>query len=120
MSIDFDSALAAHANWKVRLRSAIASGENVDARAIGADDCCVLGKWLHGDAKRLMAGRPTYTDCVAKHAAFHREAGRVAEAINAKRLDAAGAMLDAGTPYTDASSAVGMALNRMKRELAAA
>jgi methyl-accepting chemotaxis protein len=118
MSIDIESAVAAHAQWKVKLRSAIASGETLDARSISADDCCALGKWLHGDAKRLMAGRPAFADCLGKHAVFHREAGRVAEAINAKKMDVANAMLEGGTAYAQASSAVGVALGRLKRELA--
>jgi methyl-accepting chemotaxis protein len=115
--MDIDQAIAAHAQWKVRLRAAIASGESVDARSIAADDCCALGKWLHGDARKLLGARPAYQDCVERHAAFHREAGRVAQEINARRFDQAAAMLDGGA-YTTASSAVGVAIGRLKREMA--
>lgn len=117
--MDIDQALAAHAEWKIKLRAAIANGATVDARAIGADNCCDLGRWLHGEAKALLGARPAYQDCVARHAAFHREAGRVAVEINARRFDAASAMLDGGA-YAAASSAVGVAIGRLKREMAGA
>lgn len=118
--MNIDNALAAHAAWKVKLRSAIADCETLDVRAIGADNCCELGKWLHGDAKALLGGRATYADCVEKHAAFHREAGRVAQEINARRMEAASAMLDVGGAYMNASNAVGVAISRLKREMAPA
>jgi methyl-accepting chemotaxis protein len=117
--MDLDSAVAAHAEWKIKLRTAIDRGETLDVRVVSADNCCELGRWLSADAKRLMGASPTLPDCAAKHTAFHREAGKVAQAINARQMDQARAMLAAGAAYADASSAVGVALMRLKREVAA-
>jgi methyl-accepting chemotaxis protein len=57
-----------------------------------------LGKWLHGEAKAQSGKVPAHGNCVAKHADFQREAGKVATAINAAEFERADKMLDAGTP----------------------
>ena len=120
--MDLDSAVGKHAEWKVKLRGAIQRCETLDAAAVAADNCCDLGRWLHGDARRAVgaAAGPALQDCIAKHAAFHREAGKVAQAINAGKMAEADAMLDAGSPYSAASTGVAGAISRLKRELAAA
>ncbi|MDP2215075.1 CZB domain-containing protein [Phenylobacterium sp.] len=118
--MNLDHAVAAHAEWKIKLRTAIETGDTLDAASIGADNCCELGRWLHGDAKRLLGTRAAYQESLARHADFHREAGRVAEVINRRQPEQARAMLDSGGPYAAASSAVGLALTRLKREMAKA
>ena len=118
--MDLDSASQAHAAWKVKLRTAIAKQETLDARAIGADNCCELGKWLHGDAKAQLGRFASYRDCVTKHAAFHREAGAVAQAINQQDFAKAQQLLEAGTPYSLATSAVSSAILGLKKEAALA
>lgn len=94
---------------------AIAKQETLDAASISADNCCPLGKWLHGDARGHYGKLPAYRECVDRHAAFHREAGAVATAINQKRFSQAEKMLEAGTPYAAASSAVGSAILGLKK-----
>lgn len=118
--MNLDTAIQAHAQWKLKLRSAISRCEAVDAATISADNCCELGRWMHGEGRSTLGRSPVFNDCVALHAAFHREAGRVATAINGKRYDDAEAMLAAGSAYSEASSSVGAALIRLKREVAQA
>lgn len=117
--MDLDKASQAHAEWKIKLRMAISKKEQLDARSIGADNCCPLGQWLHGDAKSQYNKLKAYSDCVSKHAAFHREAGQVAQAINQQRYADAEKMLGAGTPYAAATSAVSSAILGLKKEAAA-
>jgi hypothetical protein len=114
--MNIESALAKHAEWKLKLRSAILKQETLDAVTISKDNCCELGKWLHSEAKTKYAKLASYTDCVTKHAAFHTEAGKVANAINSKKYTEADAMLNAGTAYSSASNAVGSAILRLKKE----
>ena len=114
--MDLDHAIQKHAEWKLRFRSAIAKHETLDAAAIGRDDCCELGKWLHGDARRLFGSLESYSACVSRHAVFHSEAGRVAQAVNARKYDAAEAMMDGSSTYVTASTAVGVAIVRLKKE----
>jgi methyl-accepting chemotaxis protein len=117
--MDLDVASTAHSEWKVKLRLAIAKQEKLDAATIALDNCCPLGKWLHGEAKGLFTSLPAYKDCMAKHAVFHREAGKVALMINAGNFGAASKMLEAGTPYALASTSVGSAILGLKKAVVA-
>lgn len=114
--MDLDNAIAKHAEWKVKFRTAINKQELMDADTIAKDNCCELGKWLHGDGKSQLGTLASYAKCVAKHAAFHVEAGKVAKTINAKKYQVAEAMLNSGTPYSDASNEVGIAIIGLKKE----
>jgi methyl-accepting chemotaxis protein len=114
--MDLDSVIGKHAEWKLKLRSAISKQETMDVATISKDDCCELGKWLHGEAKTKFGRLTSYTECVTKHAGFHVEAGKIAGAINSKKYDEAEAMLNSGTAYTMASNTVGVAIMRLKKE----
>ncbi|MFZ6818751.1 CZB domain-containing protein [Undibacterium sp. Ji22W] len=114
--MDLNSAVAKHAEWKTKFRVAISKKEIMDAATIGKDNCCDLGKWLHGEGKNKFGHFATHSDCVSKHALFHIEAGKVANAINAKKFAEADAMLNAGTPYAAASSAVGISIMKFQKE----
>lgn len=116
--MDLDNAAQTHGEWKLRLRLAITKKEFVDTQVIARDDCCALGKWLHGEARQRYAGLAALGACVTQHAAFHREAGKVASAINAGDYANAEKMLDAGTPYSKVSSAVVAAILTLKKQAA--
>jgi len=117
--MDFDKAIDAHVGWKTKLRGAIASEARLDAAAIGRDSVCPLGQWLHGDAKIKYGHLPAFAGCVSAHAVFHREAGRVAAMINEKRYADADAALGAGTPYSSASTATGVAIGKLRKAVEA-
>ncbi|MDA8363971.1 MAG: CZB domain-containing protein [Gammaproteobacteria bacterium] len=114
--MDLDSAISKHAEWKLKFRTAISKQEQMDAATISKDNCCELGKWLHGDAQAQLGHLPAHADCIQKHAAFHAEAGKVAAAINARKYAEAEAMINAGTAYAQASNTVGAAIVRLKKE----
>lgn len=117
--MNLNQAIEKHAEWKVKFRSAISKKETMDADTIAKDNCCDLGKWLHGDARVQYGKLGSYAQCLVKHATFHAEAGKVARAINAQHFDQAEAMLGNGTSYFQASTAVGMAINQLKKEIGA-
>ena len=52
--MDLDGALAAHADWKIKLRAAIDNHENIDVAKLSKDNCCAFGMWLHGEAKQKL------------------------------------------------------------------
>lgn len=116
VGIDLDKALEKHSEWKVKLRTAISKREEMDAATISRDDCCDFGKWLHHGVKHHLAHEPSYGDCVSKHAAFHIEAGKIANMINAKKFSEAEAMLGNGSAFVAASTAVGVAIMRLKKD----
>lgn len=117
--MNLDTALAAHTEWKTKLRSAISAQSSLDAGTIARDDCCAFGKWLHGEARAKYGSLQSYRDCISKHAAFHLEAGKVASIINQKQFHRAEAALGSGSPYTNASNAVGMSIIQLRKSIAA-
>jgi methyl-accepting chemotaxis protein len=116
--MDLDQAIQAHSAWKIKFRTAISQQQTMDVATISKDNCCDLGKWLHGDGKLEFGGLASHADCVAKHATFHVEAGKVAGVINAKRYSDAQRMIDADTPYAKASLAVAGAIMQLKADRA--
>ncbi len=114
--MNLDDAVKKHADWKVKLRMAISKKETLDAATITRDDCCDLGKWLHGEGKVKFGRLTSYADCIAKHKAFHSNAGKVATAINAKKYDEAMGMIDMNTPYAEASTVAIRAIFQLKKE----
>ncbi|WP_374594515.1 methyl-accepting chemotaxis protein [Aquabacterium sp.] len=118
-AFDFSEAVAAHSAWKTKLRNAVLSGEQLDAATISRDDCCPLGKWLHGSG-RAWSHKPSFVELVSRHQTFHSEAGSVAKLINEGQSQRAAAMLEGGTPYAHATQAVIIALRNLKSDVEAA
>jgi methyl-accepting chemotaxis protein len=114
--MDLQEAIRAHSDWKTKLRGAIASKSQLDVATIARDDCCLLGKWLHGESRPTFGPLASHQACVKKHAAFHTEASKVARAINNGQYEAAQQMLETGKPYAQASNEVVFAIGALKRE----
>ena len=112
--IDIDAVIDGHRQWKVKLREAIEKGEKVDVESLSRDDCCSLGKWIHGDGQRLRE-RMTFSTLVEKHARFHRVAGQVGELINQGQFNQAEDALAHGTAFSSATSEVVIVLSGVKR-----
>lgn len=115
--INLEDAVARHAAWKIKFRTAISKQELLDVPSISRDDCCDVGKWLHGDGRSSFGTKPEFQGCVSAHRHFHLEAGKVAELINARAYARAEAAMDSGTPFAKASSEVATALVHLKRTL---
>ncbi len=115
--INLDNAIQAHADWRTKLRSAASKNEQLNADAIGRDDCCELGKWLHGAGGSKFAGKPNFVALIEAHRAFHIEAGKVARMVNQGQGAQAERMLDSGTPFARASGEVGRLIVQFKKEV---
>lgn len=116
--MNLDNAILAHYEWKNKLKAAISGKAQLDAATISKDNCCEFGKWLYGEGGGLYGKKPEFTTILQKHKAFHLEAGKVATVINAKRYDDAAKMIENNTPFALASTAVGVAVNALKRVVA--
>lgn len=114
--MDLNECIKAHSDWKIKLRGAIQAQSTMDVATIARDDCCVLGKWLHGESRGPYGLLKSHKECLRQHAEFHRQASQVAAAINAGKYAQAEGMLGTGTPYANASQAVVMAIGTLKRE----
>jgi chemoreceptor zinc-binding protein len=83
-------AISAHAKWKSRLKTAIASGNcDIDVATAARDNVCDFGRWLHTGVSLAQKQAPQYAACVELHARFHRAAAEVLKlAIAGKKEDA--------------------------------
>jgi len=113
--MDLDDAVKKHAEWKLKFRNAISQKEKMDDATISKDNCCMLGQWLYGDGKQKLGNHSEFTDVVSKHKEFHTAAGNVARLINAGDYTGAEKAIGSGTTYADASSSVGLAIQKLKR-----
>ena len=115
--MNLDNAITAHAQWKMKFRGAIAAKQAMDASTIAKDNCCEVGKWLHGEGRTAWGSKPEFVTLIERHKVFHVEAGKVATAINSKHYDLATKMIDSSTPFAAASSAVGVAILGLKKAI---
>jgi methyl-accepting chemotaxis protein len=113
-----EEAIQAHRAWKERFFVAMAKRQPLNVQAILADDCCDFGKWLYGQAKDKYGHLSSYRECVALHAAFHQEAGKIAQEINdGEFLNASHQFLNHDTAYAKASAALIMGTIAVFKEL---
>jgi len=119
IGINLNDAIRAHADWRNKLRVAITKQETLDAATVSRDDCCALGKWLHGGGRAQFGQRPVFVQLLDAHRTFHQEAGKVAQAVNQGRYEEAGRMLEVDTGYARASNAVGQCIVTLNRQVAA-
>lgn len=115
--MDLNLAIQKHAEWKYKFRTAMTTHEPMDVATVSKDNCCELGKWLHGEARDKHSHLKAYAKCVSAHAVFHTEAGKIAAMINSNHDVEAEQMLSAGTPYHDASKKVGVSIIELKNEI---
>ena len=112
---DFDKAIDAHRQWKVKLRKAIAEQGHLDADTICRDDQCPLGQWIHGPGGKQWGNRPTFVELLSKHAEFHQVAGGVARQINQGRYTEAERLIGSGSSFAQVSTEVATILTKAKR-----
>ena len=110
------NAISAHNEWKIKFRTAIANNAAFESATISADICCELGQWLYGEGKRLFGELPIHAQCVETHRLFHREAGKIAEAINSGNFLEADGMLAPHAPFSTTSNALAAAILRLKKD----
>lgn len=115
----FDSGayIQAHAEWKIRFRGAIENAATLNVATIGRDDCCGLGRWLHGQGAKRWGSAPGFTQLLQQHVDFHREAAAIAEAINRSEFASAEALLGADSTFAHASTAVIDSLQALARHV---
>lgn len=115
--MNLDEAIERHMEWKVVFRAALEGRQTVDAATIRRDNCCALGKWLHGEGAARYGRKASFAELLTSHETFHREAGKVAEAINARDYAGAEKMLGVWGEYMDASLAVVDAIEALQLDL---
>ena len=105
--LDFASALAAHQAWRARVLDLLAKPDKEevpDPVTVGRDDCCTLGRWLHGEGKTRFGVGPQFAILVAEHRGFHRTAAEIVGLLQARKLEEASRLI-AG-PFTEQSARI--------------
>lgn len=116
---EIQKAIRAHGMWKLRLKTAVVTGaSDVSPDAVGCDNLCDFGKWLHDETMPLdiQNGMP-YKVVKRLHAEFHQTAESVLRSALSGDATAAQGLLDG--PFTAQSDKLVRALTKWKNELAA-
>lgn len=116
---EIDAALAAHAQWKMKLTHAINIGHCEQGAAnVACDDKCAFGQWLYGPTldEGIKARKP-YQVTRRLHAEFHETAGKIATLADEGKKGEAFAMMD--STYSVRSDKLTRALHKWKGELTA-
>jgi hypothetical protein len=116
-NMNWDDAVKAHAAWKMKLLNYIRDpSTKLDPAAVGVDNRCPLGIWLHGEAKQKLDGVPEFETLIAEHARFHRAVGAAVEQVNAGKVLNDQAVLGWESEYAAASRNVVTAITALKRK----
>lgn len=94
--LDFETAIAAHENWKFRLQSFLdgRSTETFVAEEICFDDRCDLGKWMYGAGRAKLGTFPGFTALMGHHKMFHYAASNVVALAQAGKMEEAAKILE--------------------------
>ncbi len=117
VNIDFAEQLRIHTQWKDKLKVAIDGKNKIDDVTLSKDSVCDFGIWLYSEAKENFEDLDSYSNCVEKHALFHKEAGKIAKACNEGRFMEAERMLALGSSFNEIAAAVSAAMNALKHEI---
>jgi hypothetical protein len=104
--LDFQAAIRAHHEWKLRLNELLQgeSRETLDPVAICRDDLCELGQWIYGEGRRVFGHLSLFEDLRVCHADFHLVAGEVVHGVRAGRAEHARQLM--GDDYQRSSQQV--------------
>ncbi len=116
--MNWDDAVKTHTAWKMKLLSYILDpSKKLDPAAVGADNCCSLGKWLHSEGKQKLAAMPEFETLIAEHARFHRAVGSVVEQVNAGKIVPNQAVLGWESEYAASSRSIVTTIMSLKRKV---
>jgi methyl-accepting chemotaxis protein len=117
---EIDKAVAAHAAWKMRLKTAIDSGTiDIPLTKIRVDNQCAFGQWLHGPSLTAADKNSAHYKSVKdQHAEFHKVAAQVAELALTRKLEQAKQMLSVTGEFTKVSTKLTAAMIEWKKNAA--
>ncbi len=112
--LNMKEAIDAHVAWKARLKAQLSgtSTETLEIGVIASDDRCTLGKWIHGEGKKMYGHLPEYAELLQQHAQFHLNAGNILLEAHRSGNEAAEKMLH-GPDFRHASDMVQLGLVRL-------
>jgi Chemoreceptor zinc-binding domain len=113
-AMNFDDAITAHTQWKMKLSAYIAHPDNsLNASTVSADNHCALGQWIVGDGAKF-AKLPEYAKLRTEHTRFHKAASEVVRKASSGQKVAEEVALGSHSEFASASNAVVSAIMAMK------
>jgi methyl-accepting chemotaxis protein len=115
--MNFDDAIKAHSNWKIKLSSYISKPDgSINKSQVAQDNLCDLGKWLYGEGRRF-SNDPDYQNLLKQHARFHKAAANVVAKAESGVNVTQELQLGASSEFSLASSEVVISIMKMKRKV---
>ena len=115
--MNFDQAIAAHAEWKHKLAAYLRKPDHsLKAADVALDNKCELGKWLAGEGSRF-AHLPEYATVKSEHSRFHKVASEVVHRADAGKDVSEEVMLGGKSEFAKISSAVVRSIMALKAKV---
>jgi methyl-accepting chemotaxis protein len=114
--MNFDDAIKAHAEWKMRLASYLRNPDrSLDPNSVCKDNQCALGKWIYGEGS-VHRHLPEYAALKRGHAEFHRAAADIIRRADRGEKVQEEVMLGSKSGYAQLSSSVIQAIMSMRQK----
>ena len=115
--MNFDEAIQAHANWKMKLSAYIRKPDrSVDAGVLAKDNVCALGKWIYAEGVAFSA-LPEYQELKNSHALFHQAASSIVKKADSGESVSDEVALGAQSEYNKHSTKVVQSIMKMKAKV---
>ncbi|EKD42320.1 MAG: methyl-accepting chemotaxis sensory transducer [uncultured bacterium] len=112
--MDFDGAIKAHAEWKMKLSAYLSKKDgSLKAADVSPDNKCALGQWIHGEGAKFQS-LPEYAALKAEHANFHKAAADIIKKADSGQNVSGEVALGAASPFAATSQKVVVAIMAMK------
>lgn len=118
-TFDFDSAISAHLEWKMKLTKYLSNPDgSLDHKVVCLDNKCKLGAWLHGDGAHFENSSQNFKALKSSHADFHRSAGEIIKQIDQGNKKVAEISMAPQGDYFEASQNTVKLIEIVKAEVA--
>ena|ERR1035437_5608898 len=115
--MDFDGAIRAHSEWKMKLSAYIRNPDgSLKAADICPDNKCALGEWIYGEGSKY-SHMPEYAALKTEHEKFHKEASEVVKKSDAGQNVTDEIALGGRSGFAIASTKVVTTIMAMKRKV---
>jgi methyl-accepting chemotaxis protein len=112
--MDFNQAIAAHADWKIKLSSYLRKPDGtLNPADIAPDNKCDLGKWIAGEGAKFSSLQQ-FSSLKEQHARFHKAAAEIVRRADTGEKIGDEVALGARSEFGHASAAVVQAIMGMK------
>lgn len=116
--MDFNQAIQAHAQWKMKLQVYLGKPNgSLKSAEVEPDNKCALGQWIHGEGSKFQALNE-FSILKSEHAKFHKAAATIIKKADSGQNMSEEVALGAKSEFGNASMSVVSAIMAMKHKAA--